>query len=429
MPRSHVSTQRSSCAPPEVVPHQPEVVLLEPHRVVQRLEPVAELLGPLGRCRAPTTKRSAAACASIDEPLVAELRREPDRLLDVGLGDRRVVDPVVGEPRRRQERLDHRPPVTDGGRERVRLLVGRPRDRRVLLLVERPDVVRAGRARAARRARPARSPRARTASSTMSRSSDAAGPLNRSRCRPARWRRIASWAGPGGASSSAAARSASASSMRGIARCARARTASSSARCARVARRRAARARRRRDAPRPRARPRRPRCAPRARGSGSCGRAGAAVPASWRWCAMSAARSSAAPPSSSSSASATRRCSRWRRGADEIGEQRLADLLVHEAVDDLAAAVLPLDEVGVLGFFERVEQRVLVEARRSRAAARSSRSGPTTAAVVSALRTSSPTRSRRRSITRRTVRGTSVSAISTPGTPAGRRRRTARRAP
>ena len=99
---------------------------------------------------------------------------------------------------------------------------------------------------------------------------------------------------------------------------------------------------------------------------------------------------------------------------DEIGEQRLADLLVHEAVDDLAAAVLPFDQRGVLRLLERVEQLVLVEAgdreQELEAALRPDHRGR----VVSALRTSSPTRSSRRSITRRTVRGTSVSAISTP---------------
>ena len=45
----------------------------------------------------------------------------------------------------------------------------------------------------------------------------------------------------------------------------------------------------------------------------------------------------------------------------QVGEQRLADLFVHEAVHDFAAAVLPFHQARVLGFFERVEQRVLVE--------------------------------------------------------------------
>ena len=46
----------------------------------------------------------------------------------------------------------------------------------------------------------------------------------------------------------------------------------------------------------------------------------------------------------------------------QIGEQRLADLFVHEAEHDLTAAVLPFHQGRVLGLFERVEQRVLVEA-------------------------------------------------------------------
>ena len=61
-------------------------------------------------------------------------------------------------------------------------------------------------------------------------------------------------------------------------------------------------------------------------------------------------------------ASATRRCRRCAAERGQIGEQRLADLFVHEAEHDLTAAVLPFHQGRVLGLFERVEQCVLVEA-------------------------------------------------------------------
>ena len=72
---------------PEVVPHQPEVVLLEPHRVVHRLEPLTELLGPVGAFR--SGHEAQRGRLRLDrEPLVAELVGEANRLLDVGPRDR-----------------------------------------------------------------------------------------------------------------------------------------------------------------------------------------------------------------------------------------------------------------------------------------------------------------------------------------------------
>ena len=128
---------------PEVVPHEPEVVLLEPHRVVHGFQPLSEVLRPLGRFR--TEDETQRRRLRLDrEPLVSELVGQTTRLLDVRPRDRVVVGPVVGEPGGREERLDHCPLVAHRGRERVRLLVGCPCDRRVLLLVERADVVRAG---------------------------------------------------------------------------------------------------------------------------------------------------------------------------------------------------------------------------------------------------------------------------------------------
>ena len=50
-------------------------------------------------------------------------------------------------------------------------------------------------------------------------------------------------------------------------------------------------------------------------------------------------------------------------GRGEVGEERLADLLVHEAVHDLTTAALAVYKDGVFSLFERVEQRVLVESR------------------------------------------------------------------
>ena len=68
--------------PPVVVPHHPEVVLLEAHRIVQRLEPLAELLGAHGRL-GPHHETQRGRLRLDREPLVTELVGQADRLLDV----------------------------------------------------------------------------------------------------------------------------------------------------------------------------------------------------------------------------------------------------------------------------------------------------------------------------------------------------------
>ena len=125
---------------PEVLPHQPEVVLLEPHGIVPCFEPLPEPLAELGSFR---TADEAQRCR-LDlerELLVAHLVGESAGLLDVGAGYGCVVRPVVGKPDRGKERFDHRPAVALLGRELVRLLVGGSRQRGELLVVERAHVV------------------------------------------------------------------------------------------------------------------------------------------------------------------------------------------------------------------------------------------------------------------------------------------------
>ena len=67
---------------PEVLPHQPEVVLLEPHRVMPCFEPLAEPLGQLRRFRA-SDETQRCRLDLERELLVAQLVGESARLLDV----------------------------------------------------------------------------------------------------------------------------------------------------------------------------------------------------------------------------------------------------------------------------------------------------------------------------------------------------------
>ena len=92
--------RRLEFAQPQVLPHHPEAVGVELHGVATLLEPGEQRF----RCLSAEPETTAVHRRRLgveQQILVADLLRQPQRLLDVGDRDRRVVLPVVGEPRSR----------------------------------------------------------------------------------------------------------------------------------------------------------------------------------------------------------------------------------------------------------------------------------------------------------------------------------------